>query len=431
VAWSLVLGFVAIHPAARAQGAKETFSHYATPTECAMAARWHQFVGLRTLRPDTMYVPGTGVTELPSTVAAVRACLARFTVANTPARDLLGLGQGYLAAEQPDQAALAFAAVSKNVASAPAPTRGWTLYQIVSIASAAPRPNVPLAEKYLAELETLGSAAAEHRLLAHTELARAARVMDSIPLWQREVDAALKASNDLKGDQRKVYAYASADMYDSRAWLKARLNDGAGALAELDAGLNALSGLRPRVAGVLEGEKSWFTPLGHAAPPIQAALWANTGPAGNKRPVTGKPSMIVFANAAVGGGAYSGYAILRRLVAKYGAQGFDVTLVTRTGGYFRSKLVAPDTELVKNREYFIDYLKLPFALAVWKTPLSKRDDGQVMVSAAPNEQAYQPPRPDDGPFSGFIIDAKGNVRLIAGVGKSNEAMIDHVIQSLF
>jgi cytochrome oxidase Cu insertion factor (SCO1/SenC/PrrC family) len=164
--------------------------------------------------------------------------------------------------------------------------------------------------------------------------------------------------------------------------------------------------------------------LGAQAPPLQATLWVNGERIGNVSPVSGKPTLIVFTSASCGDGCYVQHAIVRRLVAKYERRGFHVTYVVRTGGYFRNQLVTPDTEMVRIKEYYADYLKLPVSVAIWRSTIGKRDDGQIVVQPVPNEEAYR--------HGGtYLVDRNGTIRLITSLRtRENEAMVDHLIESL-
>jgi len=116
--------------------------------------------------------------------------------------------------------------------------------------------------------------------------------------------------------------------------------------------------------------------------------------------------------------------MVRRFAAKYGPRGLDITYVVRTGGYYRNGLVPPDTEMVKIAQYYLKDLKLPVTVAIWKTTFDgKRDDGRVLFQPEPNRTAYQ----GDGPF---LIDRKGNVRLIMSLKRETEAIYEDVIESL-
>jgi hypothetical protein len=170
-----------------------------------------------------------------------------------------------------------------------------------------------------------------------------------------------------------------------------------------------------------------YTSLGKVAPPVQATQWFNAGPAGNTRPIAGKPALLVFASHACGSMCYTPYGVLRRLATKYAAQGLDVTLITRTAGFYKGELIRPDMELIKIKEYFLDRLELPVTIAAWKTDLGRGDDGRVTVQSAPNDEAY---KPTGGVVPAFLVDKSGKIRLLMDLSREHEAIFESVIQSM-
>jgi hypothetical protein len=404
-------------------GPAPSYAQYVSPWECASDRRWNEHLFWRNRRGDTTYFPPEGYADQPTTVAAMRACLARFSLAGALPRDLLGFGKAYLAAEQPDLARQALATLAKIPMEPSA--KAWTLYQIVTVFLETPRPLLVDAEQYAAQLDAMGAPVAAVRMLAHDAIAAAAVVRDSVPLQAHEATVALHASQELTGDARKEWGIHSAWAYTDMAALDVRQNNPAAAMAALTAGQSALVPLRPFVRSSFDAEQPYFIPVGQPAPEIQATRWYHTGSAGNRRPVPGKPTLIFF-SAARCTSCYEGYGVLRRLAAKYAARGLDITLVTRTHGYFGRRLVPPDTEMTKLAAYFLDDLKLPVTLAIWRTDFGRRNDKRLTIESAPNDQAYRPTEN----MAAYLVDANGRVRLVTVLARANEAMLDDVIGEL-
>jgi hypothetical protein len=405
------------------QRVPHTFKRYTVPNECDESKTWTEQQFWRDKRPDTTYFPRTGHRNQGRTADSVKSCLAKFSLGTTAQRQLIGLGQAYLTANQDADAETAFAKLMSTVANEPAQPRGWAMYQIVESYLNTDEPRLVKAEEYIKQLDALGAGAAVERMLAHKSLADAARFRDSIPLWERELNAAMVAMKEITGDTRKEYAPASAQVYAGLADLKARLDDAPGALAIVATGRAELVPLRPSVARMFEGLKRLYSLHGKPAVPIKATKWVNTGAAGDARPVSGKPTLLYFTSASCADLCYVSHAVARRLAAKYGARGLDITYVTRTGGYFRNKLVKPDSEMVKIADYYQSVIKAPAAVAIWQTVLGKRDDGRVTVESAPNESAYEG-------AGTLLIDGKGVIRLTLTMSRGNEAILEDVIESL-
>jgi len=401
-----------------------SFARYTRPGECTAARVWHERQFWRDQRPDTIYYPRTGLPAQRRTVDAVRACVARFSVATTAPRELLGLGQAYLAAEQETDADAAFAALSRRAATDSVQAHAWTLYQIIDSYLGAAQPHLAQAAAYLRQLDALGRRAALERMLAHDTLAKLARARDSVPMWEDELHAALRAVDALTGEHAKAYASAAATFYAGLAELRERQGDFAGMAALLTTmgdKVRALPPDRSPPPPMLAGQVGLF---GKPAPPVQATWWANSGAAGNVRPVPGHPTLLVFTTPNCGDNCYVQHAIVRRLAAKYGPRGLNITYIVSTSGYYRNQLVPPDTELVKITAYYLTDLKLPVTVAVWNTVFTgTRDDGRVLAQPEPTAVAYG----GEGPF---LIDGTGKVRLILALARETEAIYEDVIASL-
>jgi hypothetical protein len=264
----------------------------------------------------------------------------------------------------------------------------------------------------------------------HKAMADRAQVMDSVPLRAREIMAAVKASEEVTGDDRREYAPVSAQVYNGLAALKARNGDFAGAVAALESGRNSIVPLRASTARYFDSMKRWYTMLGKHSPMVQASAWYNVAAAANAnaaRPTSGRVSLLVFVSPACGDICYPGYAVLQRLMAKHGSAGLETTLMARTLGYYRNRLEKPDSEMVLTKEYFMDRLKLPGALAVWKTGTGRRSDGRVTVQSSPNDQAFNQL---SSPLVTYLVDRTGTIRMATQLAPSNEAMLDNMIAAM-
>jgi hypothetical protein len=126
--------------------------------------------------------------------------------------------------------------------------------------------------------------------------------------------------------------------------------------------------------------------------------------------------------------AFEGYGVLRRLAAKYAARGLDITVLARTQGYLGGDVIAPDSEAVRIRQYFLDELKLPVTLGITLSDFGRRSDGRLTLRSAVNEVAYQPE--SFVPLPTFLVDAHGIVRLSTRLARENEALLDDMIAEL-
>lgn len=401
-------------------GVPHSFARYASPGECARDAGWVEQQFWRTRRMDTVYVSKAGQSNQPVTIEQVRACVARFVITATPTTDLLGLGQAYLSANLLDKADSALSELALRAQTAK--KYPWILHQIAAVYLEAASPRLDRAVSYVSRLDALGPRAAVERMLTHRLVAARAQVIDSVPLWEHELRATLLAGRSIAGEQRQEYAEDIARTYIDLARVEIRKFNPDGARAIIDTGRRVVSSVLPGAEVVFEWSRSEFELIGRKAPPIVAGEWINKVDSTEfgTRPC---PSLVVFGP----GGDYSS-AVLRRLIATYGSQGFHVTVVMRTQGYFIDRLVSADTEIIRWSDYIIRWRGLPVSIAFWKTPTGRRDDGRIVALESPNEDAYHPPQFGQ---AGYILDSDGIVRMVVGISRDNEVMIDDVLRILF
>lgn len=402
-----------------------SFERYAVPEECASAAIWYTERSRYTVDTDTLYLGRTGRPLLQSTIEQVRSCLSRFTVESVPQRELLGLGAAYLAANQDSLAAAAFARLDQLLASAPMLDRAWARYQMVSRYLSAVLPRVEAADRVLQSLDQLGPSAAVARLHGHLAMAQLAQCRDSVTLWDRETRAALALVRQMPHDVTRDYISQAFESYVLRTRWFARQNAPDSAAAVIADAKRLLVPLQPIMMGKVQLLSTWIAMQGKPAAPVKATRWYNvTSSADTIHPASGRVSVVMF-GAPHCYRCRPGYAVLRRLRAAYGAS-LDLVMAAQTVGYFGERLVSPDSESRLIAHYFLDQLTLPVHLAVWNTPMGRRDDDHVTVLAAPNRDAYPMPPSED--WVAVVVDRDGFVRLATEVTASNEVLLDDVIR---
>jgi hypothetical protein len=370
-----------------------------------------------------------GDVPLPSTVSAVRACVARFTVDSVAPRDLLGLGEAHLAAGQPVLADAAFRRWLGIGTKWPVRERAWALARIVKAYSTTTG-QMSAALRYVHQLDALGDSAAPERLLAYLTIVDRAQFADSIPLLDLAVTGAMTASRALSGDVAKEYAPSSAAAYLALADLYGRRHDATRAIETIRTARATLVPLRPSLQRSLSGAESPYLLYGKPAPVVQASEWFGGDGVMAKRPTPGKPTLLMFGLPTCGDGCYAGYAVLRRLVSRYAAMGIQVTLVTKTLGHYGDALLTPDSEATVIAHYYFRELTLPpFTLAVWNTVTNKNaKDGRLMPATNPNEAAYRPNFTE--PLPTVLIDGQGIVQCVTAMSSRNEALLAHQLQAL-
>jgi hypothetical protein len=82
-------------------------------------------------------------------------------------------------------------------------------------------------------------------------------------------------------------------------------------------------------------------------------------------------------------------AMFQRMHDKYAAQGLDIILMLRTEGYsWSSPPQTPSDEAKTDAWYYLEYLKVPFTVAVDETPFTKQEDGRLVPGRIAFEQQY-------------------------------------------
>ena len=123
------------------------------------------------------------------------------------------------------------------------------------------------------------------------------------------------------------------------------------------------------------------------------------------------------------------YPGLKRLLAKYGPQGFRVVLATELYGYFGTERpLTPEAEFDRDRDYFAhEGLTVPIAVDDPRQAPVRGADGNYAARPSANDAAYQV----GGIPQIHIIDKQGRIRLImVGYDDENEKALAQLIESL-
>lgn len=405
------------------------YMRYSYPIECSMVQPRRERLFWRDQRPDTVYHPPMGDVPFAFAVASARECASRYTLATVPQRDLIGYGAALLTAQAWTQAEDAFHRLLGALANGPVYDKARALSLITGL-YASTTGQMPVALSYQQQLDALGDVAAPERMLGDLAIAGRAQFADSLSLLDSALAGALKASRAMTGDTAKHYAFVSAQAYLYLADLYARRHQPDKAISTIVQARHTLVPIRQSVMRALGGAEGQYGMLEKPAPQLKASVWYGGEGAATVRPTKGKPTLVVFAYHNCGDRCYPGYAVLRRLYAKYAGTGLQIVFASRTMGYYLDDLVKPEAEATLIQHYFTDTLKLPpLTLAVWETPFTKREtDGRKMATSTPNEDAYHP-NPVI-PLPTYLIDRNGIIQAITSLAPRNEAMLDHQLQAM-
>jgi len=400
-----------------------------TPGECyqlGIRTEWQHWNGAP---GDTIAPAKWGGRMMPFTIEAVRQCLARFDVATVTPADLLYLGKAYVLAERDSAADAAFDRLIKSMTAQSVDARALKLMQIVGVYTSAHPARLDRAANYLRKLDALGDAAATYRMIARDMLANVAAVADSTAMIATNSAQALALAKVQPEAVRKqrIADEIAANVASAEAYIRRGRLDSARAVN--GQGQATIVPLRPRITALGAGSRAKdYKKLGDTAMPIQAQRWFNR-PDGVSYPVAGKVTMVVFAYFGCSGSCYPGYAVIRRLRAKYPPDKFAIVMLAQTWGFDRDRLISTDDETERIRAYFLDKMKLDMALAVWQTTFKKMDDGKVQDDVSPNWAAYNFETPQ-GEVTASIVDQRGKFRLAIGLNEETERRVDGMIHDL-
>jgi thiol-disulfide isomerase/thioredoxin len=123
------------------------------------------------------------------------------------------------------------------------------------------------------------------------------------------------------------------------------------------------------------------------------------------------------------------YPGVKRLLAKFGPQGFRVVLATELYGYFDlDRNLSAEVEFERDRKYFADEgLIVPVAIEDLRKPPVRGADGNYTYFDNPNDKAYEV----GGIPQIHLIDKNGRIRLImVGYDEANETYLASLIEKL-
>ncbi len=395
-----------------------------TPSACVKAARDFVQSEQRALKQIT----GDAIRKIEADkVANAQKCAAQFNVATHPQADLADLIALYGEAMQP---ALAKAALDRALASRTltATVRGNVLTQAVLTGLREPKSperNARL-EGYVDELDRLNGDLLDAKISAHARMNGFYRADD--------IDDGIIKHSTWLIDQAKTFTPEQRTKYGSTI-INAHIN-----MAEAVAG----RGDNPRAMTLLKAAKAGWSDIananrmidpvmaryelvGTAAASIAAPRWLNA-PANTTIAMPGAVTLLEF-TAHWCGPCKESYPGVKRLLAKYGAQGFRVVLSTELYGYFGTERgLTPEVEFERDREYWAhEGLKVPVAVSDGRGLPVRGPDGIVASVENPNDAAYRV----GGIPQIQIIDKKGRIRLImVGYDDVNEASLSKLIESL-
>jgi thiol-disulfide isomerase/thioredoxin len=360
-------------------------------------------------------------------VKLAQKCAAQFNVASQPEADLAHLIALYGEAEQP---ALAKAALDRALASKTLPVivRGNVLAQAVMSGLREPKSperNARL-ERYVDELDRLNGDLLDAKISAHARMNGYYRGDDIDDGIIKHSTWLMERALTFTPEQRMTYGATIISAHINMAEAVAGRGDNPRAMTLLDAAKKNWGDIR-NADRMIDPVIARYALVGTVGAPIAAPRWLNA-PANSTIAMPGAVTLLEF-TAHWCGPCKESYPGVKRLLAKYGKQGFRVVMATELYGYFGAERgLTPEVEFEKDREYWAqEGLHVPIAVHDQRGRLVPGPNGVVAAAENPNDAAYKV----GGIPQIHVIDKKGVIRLImVGYDDVNEESLSKLIEKL-
>jgi thiol-disulfide isomerase/thioredoxin len=396
----------------------------ATPGDCLTAAREFALNRQRTAVKVTAEV----VRQIESDkVVMAQACAAQFnpsTIADSEIASLIAL---YGEAAQPElaKATLDRALASKTL---PAGVRAEVLSQAVVTGLLEPKSDARNArlEWLVDELDRLPGDLLGLQLSAHARMNGYYRGDDIDDGIIKHSTWLIKRAATFTPEQRTQYGSTIVSAHINMAEAVAGRGDTDGAQALLTTARAKWSDIR-NADRMLDPVIARYALIGTLAAPVSAPRWLNA-PDNSAMAMPGAVTLLEF-TAHWCGPCKESYPGVKRLLAKFGPQGFRVVLATELYGYFDlDRNLSAEVEFERDRKYFADEgLTVPVAIEDLRKPPVRGADGNYTYFDNPNDKAYEV----GGIPQIHLIDKNGRIRLImVGYDEANETYLAGLIEKL-
>lgn len=395
-----------------------------TPEGCVKAARDFAIAQQRALKQLT----SESVRKIETDkVAMAQKCAAQFGVATVPETDLPSLIALYGESAQPElaQAALTRALASRTL---PVKSRAEVLGQAVSTGLREPKSDERNArlERYIDELDRLQGDLLEIKLGAHARMNGYYRGDDIDDGIIKHSTWLIERAKTFTPEQRVQHGSTIISAHINMAEAVAGRGDNPRALTLLKAAKTGWGDIR-NADRMLDPVMARYALVGTLGAPITAPRWLNA-PANTTIAMPGAVTLLEF-TAHWCGPCKESYPGVKRLLAKYGSQGFRVVLATELYGYFGTERpLTAEAEFDRDREYWAhEGLNVPVAVEDQRKPPVRGADGNYTYFDNPNDKAYEV----GGIPQIHIIDKQGRIRLImVGYDDANEKSLATLIEKL-
>jgi thiol-disulfide isomerase/thioredoxin len=399
-----------------------------SPAGCLKLVRDTVTKRLQELRPPTGMTSEIIRQVDKERIELAQSCAAKFDPATIAPRELPSLADLYTEASKPEMAKLALdrALAVKDLAVV---DRAVVLVQAVRSGLREPKSperNARL-ESYVDELDRMPDTVFDQKFSAHNSLNGYYRADDIDAGIIKHSMWIIDAAKTFTPDQRQRLGASIANAYANiaEAWAGQGMTE------------KALEFLRRGQAewkDVPRASEGYFLPVierlslvGTPGAAITAPHWLNMPAGTTSIEMSGSVTLLEF-TAHWCGPCKESYPGIKRLLAKYGSQGFRAIFATELYGYFGAEQkLPPEVELERDREYFTkkEGFDAPIAIGARQTP--EMVNGRPVYKPDPNFAAYKV----GGIPQIHLLDKHGKLRLImTGYDDENEAKLAKIIEDL-
>ncbi|HEY7475173.1 MAG TPA: TlpA disulfide reductase family protein [Vicinamibacterales bacterium] len=399
-----------------------------TPAACVQTVRDFIVKRQQELRPPTGLTADIVRQVEREKTELAQKCAEKFDLATIAVQKLPGLADLYTEAQKPD---LAKRALDRALAATDLPAADRAVVLAQAVRSGLREPKGPernaRLEGYVDELDRMPATVFDQKFAAHNAMNNYYRGDD--------IDAGIIKHSTWMIDAAETFTPAM------RQRLGMNIGSAYANLAEAWAG----QGMTGKALELLQrGQTEWkdvprvndayLSPIidrlklvGTAGAPISAQRWLNMPDGKTTIEMPGTVTLLEF-TAHWCGPCKESYPGLKRLLAKYGPQGFRVVFATELYGYFGTERnLTPDAEFEKDREYFTEKEGFRAPIAVSDRPVPEMVNGRPVYSPPKNLAAYKV----GGIPQIQLIDRQGKIRLImVGYDEANEPKLARLIEDL-
>jgi thiol-disulfide isomerase/thioredoxin len=399
-----------------------------TPAACVQTVRDFIVKRQQQLRPPTGLTADIVRQVEKEKTELAQTCAEKFDLATIAVQELPGLADLYTEAQKPDQAKRA---LDRALAATDLPDADRAIVLAQAVRSGLREPKGPernaRLEAYVDELDRMPATVFDQKFTAHNAMNNYYRGDD--------IDAGIIKHSTWIIDAAETFTPAM------RQRLGMNIGSAYANLAEAWAG----QGMTGKALELLQrGQTEWkdvprvndayLSPIidrlklvGTPAAAISAPRWLNMPEGKTTIEMPGVVTLLEF-TAHWCGPCKESYPGLKRLLAKYGPQGFRVVFATELYGYFGTERnLTPDAEFEKDREYFTEKEGFTAPIAVSDRPVPEMVNGRPVYTPPKNLAAYKV----GGIPQIQLIDRQGTIRLMmVGYDEANEPKLARLIEDL-